>query len=117
MKFAVYDLNKDSLEVTVFDKDLFSPNGKPISWSDPSGSGERVDCQLGLHEFEQCLIIIILSLFPHSDFLGCAKLTLKDLLKDGDSPWTKRLLLEDVASGEIELKIDLTINKKNLLLQ
>ena len=31
MKFAVYDLNKDSLEVTVFDKDLFSPNGKPMS--------------------------------------------------------------------------------------
>jgi hypothetical protein len=31
MKFAVYDLNKDSLEVTVFDKDLFSPNGKTIA--------------------------------------------------------------------------------------
>ena len=27
MKFAVYDINKDLLEVTVFDKDLFSPNG------------------------------------------------------------------------------------------
>ena len=32
MKFAVYDLNKDSLEVTVFDKDLFSPNGKIVPW-------------------------------------------------------------------------------------
>ena len=53
----------------------------------------------------------------HADFLGCARLTLKELFKDGDSPWTKRLLLEDVASGEIELKIELTINKKNLLLQ
>ncbi len=31
MKFAVYDLNKDSLEVTVFDKDLFSPNGETIA--------------------------------------------------------------------------------------
>lgn len=28
MKFAVYDLNKDALEITVFDKDLFSPNGE-----------------------------------------------------------------------------------------
>ena len=30
----MYDLNKDSLEVTVFDKDLFSPNGKtmPKDW-------------------------------------------------------------------------------------
>ena len=30
MKFAVYDLNKDVLEITVFDKDLFSPNGMSI---------------------------------------------------------------------------------------
>ena len=29
----MYDLNKDSLEVTVFDKDFFSPNGKTMSWS------------------------------------------------------------------------------------
>ena len=28
MQFAVYDINKDILEITVFDKDLFSPNGK-----------------------------------------------------------------------------------------
>ena len=28
MEFAVYDLNKDAVEISVFDKDLFSPNGK-----------------------------------------------------------------------------------------
>lgn len=28
MLFEVHDLNKDVLEITVFDKDLFSPNGK-----------------------------------------------------------------------------------------
>lgn len=28
MEFAVHDINKDVLEITVFDKDLFSPNGK-----------------------------------------------------------------------------------------
>ena len=33
MKFAVYDINKDLLEVTVFDKDLFSPNGNYLYWT------------------------------------------------------------------------------------
>ena len=28
MVFEVHDLNNDVLEITVFDKDLFSPNGK-----------------------------------------------------------------------------------------
>ena len=32
MEFAVYDLNKDTLEISVFDQDLFSPNGKTASF-------------------------------------------------------------------------------------
>ncbi len=28
MQFAVSDINRDALEISVFDKDLFSPNGK-----------------------------------------------------------------------------------------
>ena len=32
MQFAVYDLNKDTLEISVFDKDLFSPNGEMASF-------------------------------------------------------------------------------------
>ena len=27
MQFNVHDLNKDVLEITVFDQDIFSPNG------------------------------------------------------------------------------------------
>ena len=50
------------------------------------------------------------------DFLGSIKLAIKQLLRDGDSPWTKRLLLEDVSNGEIELKIELELNKSDLLL-
>lgn len=50
------------------------------------------------------------------DFLGTTKLALKDLLRDGDCPWTKRMLLEDVSNGEIELKIELQLNKSDLLL-
>ena len=50
------------------------------------------------------------------DFLGSTKVTLKDLLSSGDSPWTKRLLLEDVKKGEIELRFELELNKSDLLL-
>ena len=53
---------------------------------------------------------------PTLDFLGSTKVTLKDLLNSGDSPWTKRLLLEDVKKGEIELRIELELNKSDLLL-
>ncbi len=52
----------------------------------------------------------------HTDFLGTTKLLLKDLFGGGDSPWVKRLLLEDVAKGEIELKIDLELKASDLLL-
>jgi hypothetical protein len=46
-------------------------------------------------------------LFSPNDFLGCAKLTLKELLEElgGSGPWTKHLLLEDVPKGELELRI------------
>ena len=40
-----------------------------------------------------------------SDFLGSAKLNLKQLREEGVGPWNKRVLLEDVPKGELELKI------------
>ena len=41
------------------------------------------------------------------DFLGCAKVSLKELRQEANSngPWTKQLLLEDVPKGELELRI------------
>lgn len=41
------------------------------------------------------------------DFLGCAKVSLKELREEfGDNgPWIKRFLLEDVPKGELELRI------------
>lgn len=41
---------------------------------------------------------------------------LKDLLNEGDSPWKKQVLLEDATSGEVELVLELTLNKSDLLL-
>ena len=43
-------------------------------------------------------------------------MVLKDLLQEGDSPWHKQVLLEDVSRGELELVIELTLNKSDLLL-
>ena len=43
-------------------------------------------------------------------------MVLKDLLQEGDSPWRKQVLLEDVSRGELELVIELTLNKSDLLL-
>lgn len=52
-----------------------------------------------------------------ADFLGSGQVSLKDLLGRGDvSPWDKVVLLENVASGEVALKIALTLNKSDLLL-
>ena len=44
-----------------------------------------------------------LSLSLSLDFLGCAKLSLKQLRDEGgnNGPWTKRLLLEDVVNSKL----------------
>ena len=54
--------------------------------------------------------------FPCLDFLGSGRISLKDLLGVKDSPWEKTVLLEGVASGEVTLKIALTLNESDLLL-
>lgn len=43
-----------------------------------------------------------------SDFLGCAKLSLKELRDESgtDGPWTRQILLEDVPKGELELRLN-----------
>ena len=48
-------------------------------------------------------------LFLAADFLGCGRVVLKELLKEGDSPWKKQVLLEDVSSGEVDLVLELTL--------
>ena len=50
--------------------------------------------------------LIIPFYFP-LDFLGCAKVNLKQLREEGAGPWIKRVLLEDVAKGEVEIRLSL----------
>lgn len=89
MDFVVTDLSKSVLELTVFDSDLFSPNGESHVGRDQQQHPSS----------------------PLSDFLGCARISIPDLLKEEPhGPWTKRLLLEDVSKGEIELRLALKLS-------
>lgn len=81
-EFLISDPDNTMIEVTVFDSDLFSPNGKKY-----------------LYVTTPLKILV--------DFLGCAKVSLKELREEfgGNGPWIKRFLLEDVPKGELELRI------------
>ncbi|XP_072018783.1 intersectin-1-like isoform X2 [Amphiura filiformis] len=69
MQFTVKDLEQDVLCITVYDRDLFSPN----------------------------------------DFLGRTEVRVADVKKEasGKGPLTKRLLLHEVTTGEVVVKLDL----------
>ncbi|XP_022081647.1 intersectin-1-like isoform X2 [Acanthaster planci] len=69
MQFTVKDLEQDVLCITVYDRDLFSPN----------------------------------------DFLGRTEVRVADVIKErkGREPLTKQLLLHEVSTGEVLVKLDL----------
>ena len=91
-EFLVSDPNEAVLEITVLDSDLFSPNGE----RGREGEGETG----GISYYAVILV----------DFLGCAKLSLKELREESgnNGPWTKRILLEDVPKGELALRVTYT---------
>ncbi|XP_031554337.1 intersectin-1-like isoform X2 [Actinia tenebrosa] len=69
MSFVIKDMEQDVLCITVFDRDLFSPN----------------------------------------DFLGRTEVSLSSLRKKTNSkgPWVERLLLHEVVTGEVLVKLEL----------
>ncbi|XP_060608466.1 intersectin-1-like isoform X3 [Ruditapes philippinarum] len=71
MQFTIRDIDMDALCITVFDRDLFSPN----------------------------------------DFLGRTEIRVKDILKEtadqGRRPILKHLILHEVQTGEVVVKLDL----------
>ena len=81
----MFDPESDRIEATVFDRDLFSPNGEHHSF-------------LSLYN-NSCLCC-------SADFLGSTSIKISELLQDDKSPWTKRLLLEHVHTGEIEFHLE-----------
>ncbi|XP_033635342.1 intersectin-1-like [Asterias rubens] len=75
MQFTVKDLEQDVLCITVYDRDLFSPN----------------------------------------DFLGRTEVRVADVIKEakGRGPLTKQLLLHEVSTGEVHVKLDLHLFEKS----
>lgn len=67
--FTVKSVEQDVLCITVFDRDLFSPN----------------------------------------DFLGRTEVSLAKLVARGKGPWHERLLLHEVETGEVVVKIELQL--------
>ncbi|CAG2255229.1 ITSN [Mytilus edulis] len=72
MQFTIRDVDQDVLCITVFDRDLFSPN----------------------------------------DFLGRTEIRVKEILQESNEkrgPISKRLLLHEISSGEVVVKLDLQL--------
>jgi hypothetical protein len=46
-----------------------------------------------------------------SDFLGRTEVPLASLLKEGKGPWEKRLLLHEVSTGELLVRLELQLYK------
>eukprot|EP00795_Rhopilema_esculentum_P017568 gene17568-9199_t len=51
-----------------------------------------------------CITVFDRDFFSPNDFLGRTELSISSLLKEGPGPWTKRLLLHEVPTGEIILR-------------
>lgn len=105
MNFIVKSLEQDVLCITVFDRDLFSPNGKVI---------HRKRCfSVIVHFFLflLCIFYILFTLFLFVlDFLGRTEVSLARLLSKGKGPWFERLLLYEVETGEVVVRIELQLD-------
>ena len=73
-------------------------------------------CTLSSECFNNDITCISFFSFSLIDFLGCAKLSLKQLRDEGgnNGPWTKSLLLEDVPKGELALRVTYQLMRRNI---
>lgn len=88
MQFTIKDLQEDVLCITVYDRDLFTPNGNPSSG----------------------FIYTLFLLLP--DFLGRTEIRINDIFNETRAtkgPITKHLPLHEVDSGQVIVKLDLQI--------
>lgn len=102
-QFFIKDLEQDVLCVTVFERDQFSPDGQFFSFH-PS-----LDSHDGFISTFHSSPSLLLN--PPADFLGRTEIRLAEIKKDQGSkgPITKRLLLHEVPTGEIVVRLDLQL--------
>ena len=128
MQFTIKDLHEDVLCITVYDRDLFTPNGQsPIKYKNICLLSVMCDVTFLVrneHEFlvsqflvsninkQQPIFLIELLFYIDADFLGRTEVRIKDIVKETrekKGPITKRLVLHEVDSGEVVVKLDLQI--------
>jgi hypothetical protein len=120
MQFSLRDLKQDVLCISVFDQDMYSPNGmqniialkewglSPIQLCRDYFTLSDISDKFPLHGASaipfntRCFI---------SDFLGRTEVPLASLLKEGKGPWEKRLLLHEVSTGELLVRLELQLYK------
>lgn len=104
MTFTVKSLEQDVLCITVFDRDLFSPNGK-VTNHERFLFCNRYFCLFVC--FTPMTISEYFFFTSLSDFLGRTELSLAKLSSKGRGPWHERLLLHEVETGEVVVRIEL----------
>ena len=89
MQFLIKDLHQDILCLTVFDRDLFSPDG----------------------EINKNYVLNVLNI-PASEFLGRTEIRVSEILggcKERRGPVTRTLKLLEAESGVITIKLDIQL--------
>lgn len=96
MQFHIKNLNEETLTVVVYEMSPFAPDGTTISFS--------------FFFFFVCYSKYF------ADFLGRAEVKLQDIyheLQNTNGPIIKKLILHQVESGEVVVKLDLQMFTNN----
>ncbi|XP_028409524.1 intersectin-1-like isoform X2 [Dendronephthya gigantea] len=70
--------------------------------------------QFSLRDLKQdvlCISVFDQDMYSPNDFLGRTEVPVASLLKDGKGPWEKRLLLHEVTTGELLVRLELQLYK------
>lgn len=96
-QFFIKDLYQDVLCITVFERDQFSPDGKCTTFL-------QLNLLLEILTLTRCACVF-------SDFLGRTEVPVATIKKDqdGKGPLTRRLLLHEVPTGEVRVRLDLQL--------
>lgn len=124
-QFFIKDLYQDVLCITVFERDQFSPDGKCTDTPEKKSicyhsifylfsrisSFINIDAYYTVHIQVYCICVF-------SDFLGRTEVPVATIKKDqdGKGPLTRRLLLHEVPTGEVRVRLDLQLYEQTPLL-
>ncbi|XP_046849050.1 intersectin-1-like [Xenia sp. Carnegie-2017] len=59
-----------------------------------------------------CISVFDQDMYSPNDFLGRTEIRVDSLMKEGNGPWQKRLLLHEVTTGELLVRLEIQLYKK-----